>query len=322
MRKITGTQYKKDAAKAKEGGKLRPVNFKYKDGVFRTLFNDEGKLLELYNALRGTNYGSDTKIEITTLEDMIYMDVKNDISFILDNKYIVFAEHQSTLCPNMPIRMATYVGETFRRMLGDNVYREKALKIPAPELYVFYNGRREVEDVKEYRLSDNFAAKPPENSIEVVVKLVNINYNKDKKLLQKSRTLMEYSRFVYLVNEALKQTESLPEAIRDAVEKAQEEGILTEFLRKYGTEALNKMYGELTKERYGELRELDGIDIGYARGMERGIECGMARGISQGISQGAAQKNLENAKAFKSMGVDASIIARATGLSMEEIKKL
>ena len=255
MRKITSTYYRKEAGKARSDGRLRPINIKYKDGVFRTLFNDKEKLLELYNALRGTNYGKDTKVEIKTLEDMIYMDIKNDISFIIDNRYIVFAEHQSTLCPNMPIRMASYVGETFRRMLGDNVYRETRLKIPAPELYVFYNGHRDVADVEEYRLSDNFVAKPPENSMEVVVKLVNINYNKDRELLKKSRTLMEYSRFVYLVNEAKQRTDNLPEAIRIAVNIAKEEGILTEFLNKYGTEALNKMYGELTKERYGELRE-------------------------------------------------------------------
>ncbi len=256
MRKITGAQYKKAAIRAKAARRLKPVNVKYKDGVFRILFNDAPKLIELYNALRGTDYGADTKVEITTLDDMIYMDVKNDISFIIDGRYIVFAEHQSTLCPNMPIRMATYVGETFRRMLGDNVYREKALKIPAPELYVFYNGYRDVDGVEEYRLSNNFIAKPPENSIEVVVKLVNINYNKDKELLKKSRTLMEYSRFVYLVNEERQRTGNLPDAIKRAVDRAHDEGILTEFLKKYGTEALNKMYGELTKERYGELRDL------------------------------------------------------------------
>ncbi len=167
-----------------------------------------------------------------------------------------------------------------------------------------------------------------------------------EELLKKSRTLMEYSRFVYLINEALEQSESLPEAIREAVAKAQEEGILTEFLQKYGTEALNKMYGELTKERYGELRELDGIDIGYARGMAQGraagieigekrgmaqgraagIEIGekrgMARGISQGISQGAAQEKLKNAKAMKYAGIALPIISNITGLSADEIQKL
>ena len=146
--------------------------------------------------------------------------------------------------------------------------------------------------------------------MEVVVKLVNINYNKDKELLKKSRTLMEYSRFVYLVNKEKQRIGNLPDAIRMAVNIAKEEGILTEFLNKYGTEALNKMYGELTKERYGELREQDGIDIGYARGMERGME------------RGAAQKNLENAKAMKSAGIGFPIISNITGLSADEIKAL
>ena len=168
--------------------------------------------------------------------------------------------------------------------------------------------------MKEYRLSENFTATPPENSIEVVVKLVNINYNKDKELLKKSRTLMEYSRFVYLVNEERQRTDNLPDAIKRAVDRAHDEGILTEFLQKYGTEALNKMYGELTKERYGELREQDGIDIGYARGMERGR--------AAGISEGAAQEKLKNAKAMKSAGIGFPIISNITGLSADEIKAL
>ena len=82
------------------------------------------------------------------------------------------------------------------------------------------------------------------------------------------------------------------------------------------------MYGELTKERYGELREQDGIDIGYARGMARGMERGREQGLSQGLSQGAAQKNLENAKAMKDAGADFAFITKVTGLSAKEITAL
>ena len=59
------------------------VNRKYKDSVFRTLFSDEAKLIEVYNALFDTNYGSDANIEIVTLEDVVFRTLKNDIAFVM-----------------------------------------------------------------------------------------------------------------------------------------------------------------------------------------------------------------------------------------------
>ena len=81
------------------------TNRKYKDSVFTLLFGEKNNLLELYNAIRNTNYGSDTDIRITTLDDVLFMERINDISFVIEGKLVVLIEHQSTVNPNMPLKM-------------------------------------------------------------------------------------------------------------------------------------------------------------------------------------------------------------------------
>ena len=74
---------------------MQAINSKYKDSVFRTLFSDEDKLIELYNALFDTNYGPEANIEIVTLEDVVFRVLKNDVAFVMEDSFIVLAEHQS-----------------------------------------------------------------------------------------------------------------------------------------------------------------------------------------------------------------------------------
>ena len=58
-----------------------PVNRKYKDRLFRLVFEDKRDLLDLYNAVNGSNYQNPDELMITTLEDAIYLGMKNDLSF-------------------------------------------------------------------------------------------------------------------------------------------------------------------------------------------------------------------------------------------------
>ena len=83
------------------------VNRNYKDTVFRMLFRENENLLSLYNALNGTFYTDIDSLEITTLENAVYMNYKNDISFVLDSELMIY-EHQSTVNPNMPLRDLKY----------------------------------------------------------------------------------------------------------------------------------------------------------------------------------------------------------------------
>jgi hypothetical protein len=132
--------------------------------------------LELYNAVSGNNYPENTKIEIVTLSDVLYMDQLNDIAFVLDGRLIVLMEHQSTVNNNMPLRMLQYLASEYQLITDrKNLYKQGIVKIPAPEFIVLYNGDKKFPDYKELKLSDSYSFKPPECYLELVVKVYNIN---------------------------------------------------------------------------------------------------------------------------------------------------
>ena len=64
-------------------------NREHKNSVFTMLFTDEKALLELYNALTGSDYSPETKIEINTLQGVLFLDAMNDVSFVLDDKIVI-----------------------------------------------------------------------------------------------------------------------------------------------------------------------------------------------------------------------------------------
>lgn len=66
------------------------VNRNYKDTVFRMLFSDRKNLLSLYNAVSGSHYDDPEKLEIITLENAIYMGMKNDLAFIIGTDLFLF----------------------------------------------------------------------------------------------------------------------------------------------------------------------------------------------------------------------------------------
>ena len=59
----------------------------HKDRLFVKLFGDpdnKENLLSLYNALNDRSYDDPNELEINTIEDVIYMGRKNDVSCIID----------------------------------------------------------------------------------------------------------------------------------------------------------------------------------------------------------------------------------------------
>ena len=103
----------------------------YKDSVFVTVFHEKDKLIELYNAIFDTNYGMDTAIDIVTIKDVLFRTLKNDVSFVLDKRFVVLVEHQSTINGNLPLRDLLYIATVLKRMIDTKqLYREKTLRIP------------------------------------------------------------------------------------------------------------------------------------------------------------------------------------------------
>ena len=259
------------------------ANRSYQDTVFRMLFSDRKKIIELYNALEGTDFGPDTPVEITTLEDVLYIDRKNDLSFKIAEHYVVLTEHQSTINNCQPIRQLGYVGRIFDRLTeGLNLYGKKKQMIPTPEFYVIYTGEEPWES-ELLRLSDSFLASPPENSMELVVKVIDLRYTEDNEILKRSETLEGYSRLLYYIKQRKKEGTSLEEAIRYAVGRCIEEDCLADFLRTRGREVQHMLLQEITWEEFAELRAKEAADDSFKEGFQTGRKEGHASGIRQGI---------------------------------------
>lgn len=285
---------------------MQQIKRSYKDGVFRQLFNDKEKLIELYNALSGRSYSKDTEIEIVTLEDALFGDIKNDLSFIMDNRFIVMIEHQATVNPNMPLRMLSYAAREYeRRGLTKKVYSRRRIEIPTPELYMLYNGAEDQPIMQELKLSDAYIAKCGKISLEARVMVINVNYDKGADILKRCKTLNEYSMFIHMIREK-QQEKGLQKAVEESVRECMRKGILTEFLERNGGDIVSLVRIELTREECEAIREEDG----YVRGLE------------DGLNEGRIEEQLKIARNMKALGLTTDVISKASGLMEKEIEAL
>ena len=216
------------------------VNREYKDSVFRMLYREKKNLLQLYNALNGTSHTDPEKLIVTTLENAIYLGMKNDVSFLLDDRMTLY-EHQSTWNPNLPLRDLLYISRLLEKHVNAgnrSIYSSSLIRIPAPRFVVFYNGQRRVEDHTVLKLSDAFEKPEKDPALELRVRLVNINPGASPELMERCRTLREYSEFVARIRKHIDEEASIQEAVEQAVSECIREGILAEFLRSQRSEVV------------------------------------------------------------------------------------
>ena len=290
----------------------------YKDSVFVTIFHDKSKLIELYNALFDTNYDESAPIDIVTIKDVLFRTLKNDVAFVLGGRFVVLVEHQSSINENMPLRDLMYISTVLKRMIDTTrLYREKRLMIPRPEFIVFYNGTKDFPAYQELRLSDSFLGekqKDEEDALQLIVKVYNINTEKNSEILGRCETLRQYSRFVEIMRSYKEDSELTNDVIVEVLNRCKKEGVLTEFMDKYGTEIVEMLFKELTREEDLEISRLDGY--------EEGFNSGERAGFSKGERAGAEQKQCEIAKSLRESGIPIDVIAKNTGLSEKEIAEL
>ena len=267
------------------------INSKYKDRLFCLIFGDETKkqnIISLYNALNGTDYSEDEDIKITTIDDALYINMKNDVSFIIDS-YMSMFEQQSTKNPNMPLRGLMYFGNLYDSYIesnGLNIYGKKLIKIPTPQYYVLYNGTDEEEAVKELRLSDAFAKPSSAGKFEWTATLVNLNKGKNEELLKNCKPLEDY---MFLINAIrVNEAEGLPieEAVDKAVRFCIESDVLKEYLITHRAEVLSVCLKEFNEKVFVEAIREEGREEGLAEGREAGREEGLVAGREEGLKQG------------------------------------
>ena len=277
----------------------------YKDSVFVDLFSEDEKakenFLSLYNALHGTNLQLSCPVENIKLDNVMYMNIINDVSCLVENKIIVLAEHQSSINENMPLRFLEYIARLYEKLQAPtDRYLRKLSKIPTPEFYVFYNGKEDYPETTILKLSDAFMIKPEQVPLELTVQVLNINTDKANKILTVCKPLEEYSLFV---EEVRKQTQLDPEnGFTNAVKICIEKGILKEYLMRKSREVINMLVAEYDYD----------TDIAVQR----------QESLMIGIEQGSYQTKLETAKNLLAMNFPTENIAQATGLSLKEVEAL
>lgn len=262
-------------------------NREYKSDVFSMLMNNKNNALEVYNAVNGSNYTDSSMVEICTLDKGISLSVRNDASFILDANLSVY-EHQSTICPNMPVRSLIYFTVTVQGILKKhNVYGRTLVKIPVPKFVVFYNGDKEQPEQYELKLSDAFAHKTENPQLELKCMVYNINYGKNQELMSRCKILKEYSIFVDYVRFYYKTNNytDLESSTHQAIDRCIEENILKDFLIKNRAEVVKVTQLDYTFERQLELEREEAISEGRAEGLAEGRAEGHAEGHAEGVQQ-------------------------------------
>lgn len=261
------------------------LNRKYKDRLFRFIFSDKGNLLQLYNAINDSHYSNPDDLVITTIDDVVYMGMKNDLSFIIDDIMSLY-EHQSTYSPNLPLRGLFYFSAMYRNYIEpmkQKLYTDSPLRIPFPVYLVFYNGSMEEPERKEILLSDLFIqnGKGLQPALECTALLLNINVGHNQELMEKCRILKEYAQFIHTIRSKISVGLPFQEAVETAVEDCISQNILSEILRKNKAEVIDMILTEYDENEFREFLKEDSWKKGHEAGVQDGIKTGIKTGIRE-----------------------------------------
>lgn len=275
------------------------INRQHKDRLFRAIFGYEkykGNLLSLYNALNDKDYTNPEVLEITTIDDVIYMGIKNDISSIciLDSVMTLY-EHQSCFSSNLPLRGLMYFGKLYGKYIEKNrlnIYGRKLVKIPVPQYFVFYNGTEEYPDHLSLRLSDAFYGKmvgenfdrdangdnkntpfclSEEKAFEWTAVMLNINYGKNKSLMEKCKILREYAILIDIIRRYQQEMEDAELSVTIAVDECISRGILKDFLQEHKAEVVDMCLTEYNEEETMRMFQEEAREEGMKEGMKEGL---------------------------------------------------
>ena len=282
----------------------------YKDRLFKAIIGrdtEESKRwrLDLYNALNNTSYTDPDALELNTIENVIYITMKNDVSFLIDDQMVLF-EQQSTHNPNMPLRGFLYFAQLYNGYLSasrKDLNRCGKIDIPTPRFIVLYNGPTDKPEEFTMRLSDSFMRPDGSGAYEWTAYVKNINSNHNEPLQKKCKSLYDYSRFVAKVRENTKDGMEAREAVNDAVSMAIRENLLEGFFKRQKAEVTEMILTEFDEEVFKQNVREDGY--------------------LDGLADGASQKAVEDAENFLRMNVlSFEQVSQGTGLPLEQVKEI
>ena len=290
---------------------INKTNREYKNTVFVDLFSSWESPISLYNAISSSNVPENAKMQVLQISNALYTSLKCDLSFTLENELVVIIEHQSTINQNMPTRLLLYIAMLYLNILDEQArYARRLISIPTPRFFVLYNGDEKLPEISELRLSDAFMLKDKNIPVqlELIVPVININYGKNRKIMEKCKTLNGYSYLVDRIKkyEMIDKKNKFDLAIKDCIEH----GMLNEYL----TEKWKRVKNMLQTE-YDFATEL------AVRGAEE-REAGILLGMQKGMQKGRNEERLSIAQIMKSENCPISLIIKATGLTQTEIENI
>ena len=255
------------------------VNREHKDRLFKMIFGREEHrewTLSLYNAVNGTAYEDPSLIEFNTMEDVLFMGMKNDVSFLMDSRLSLWG-HQSTPVPNAPLRCIMYLGRLWtKEFVGKrSLYSSKTISLPVPRCVVFYNGTEKEEEERVLCLSDAFPEdKRAEADVELKVHLLNVNMGSERKLMDACRPMYEYAWLVSSIRENSR-TMDIEAAINKALDEMPEDFGIRDFLIRNREEVQMNILTEYDEEREWQLIRQDERELGREEGREEGRKEGI-----------------------------------------------
>lgn len=228
-------------------------------------------MLELYNAINDSAYTDPEELEYNTLEDAVYLGIKNDVSFIIHNSMNLY-EHQSTMNPNMPLRGLFYFRSLYKKYVGDSldIYSKKLVRLPTPQYIVFYNGMDELPDRMELRLSDAFMISAQKPNLECVATVMNINSGHNESIVGKCGKLFQYIQFHGKIREFRELGYAMEEAVEQAVSYCVEHDILRQILVENRSAFMDDILTTYDAEKHMELVARENYEEGFDEGFHDG----------------------------------------------------
>ncbi len=304
------------------------VNREHKDRLFNFIFGREEHkdwTLSLYNAVNDSDYTDESLIRFNTLENILYLNMKNDTSFIIMNMLNVY-EHQSSYNPNMPLRQLDYTNRLFSAYIKENKYNKygsELIKLPVPKLVVFYDGKKEVEDEVILRLSDSYAEELKDKAdVEVIVRMLNINFGHNMELMKKCRPLYEHAWFIDKIREYQNNGMTINEACDKVVIEMPKDYEIRGFIMKNIAEVKGILDTEYNEAEVMELFRNDGYKDGLKEGRLDGFKEGRLDGLKEGRLDGFKKGISALVSLVKDNTVSLEVAAKRAGVTEDEFKKM
>ena len=269
-------------------------NREYKSDVFTMLMEYPEYALQVYNAINGSDYNDPSIVDIITLDRGISLTVHNDSAFVVDSNLSIY-EHQSTVCPNMPIRSLIYYADIMRPYIKNkDIYYKKLINIPTPQFVVLYNGSEDQPEISKQKLSDAFIHKTDCPEIELVCTVYNINNGKNKYMVENCYALYGYMTFVNYVRlyDNDPEVPSLKEAIKMALDRCIDEDILKEFFLSHYDEVQKMVELDYTFENRLRMNYRDAKEEGRIEGIEIGEIRYLINQVFKKVSKGKSENEI------------------------------